>query len=188
MHYVFEDQVPFLVQGTYFASEYECEEEFKVPEGSITAHFRLIRPDDSDRIKELFYGLSEESKYFRFLMHLKSLPRQTLQDFYDVDQSRDISVVAVIHPDIKGEIEKIKFPSLTSTILEILEINIPGEMEQTIQKVIDVIYFKKDRRAIEESGAAKTAIGLDSKVTAKDEKEGSGDEQQVMSRLESLGY
>ncbi|MFW9932331.1 MAG: acetyl-CoA hydrolase/transferase family protein, partial [Candidatus Thorarchaeota archaeon] len=59
MHYVFEDQVPFQVQGTYFASEYETRETFKGPDGPIDVQFRLIRPDDSDRIKELFYDLSE---------------------------------------------------------------------------------------------------------------------------------
>ncbi|TFG34511.1 GNAT family N-acetyltransferase [Candidatus Thorarchaeota archaeon] len=107
MHYVFEDQVPFLVQGTYFASEYEMTERFKGPDGPVDVHFRLIRPDDTDRIKELFYGLSEESIYFRFLTPLKSLRRQTLQDFYNVDQSSDISVVAVIKSGDDSEIETI---------------------------------------------------------------------------------
>jgi len=107
MRYVFEDQVPFLVQGTYFATEYEMTERFKGPDGPVDVHFRLIRPDDTDRIKELFYGLSEESIYFRFLTPLRSLRRQTLQDFYNVDQSRDISVVAVIKSDEEGETERI---------------------------------------------------------------------------------
>jgi len=70
MHYVFEDQVPFLVQGTYFASEYEMTERFKGTDGPVDIHFRLIRPDDTDRIKELFYDLSEESIYFRLLPFL----------------------------------------------------------------------------------------------------------------------
>ncbi len=107
MHYVFEDQVPFLVQGTYFASEYEMQETFKTTDGPVEVQFRLIRPDDTDRIKELFYGLSEESIYFRFLTPLKSLRRQTLQDFYNVDQSSDISVVAVVKSDAEGETERI---------------------------------------------------------------------------------
>ncbi len=107
MQYVFEDQVPFLVKGTYFASEYETQETFKTPEGKIEVQFRLIRPDDTDRIKELFYDLSEESIYFRFLTPLKSLRRQTLQDFYNVDQAIDISVVAVVKSGEDGETEKI---------------------------------------------------------------------------------
>ncbi len=107
MHYVFEDQVPFQVQGTYFATEYECQETFKGPEGDVNVQFRLIRPDDADRIKGLFYNLSEESIYFRFLTPLRSLRRQTLQDFYNVDQDRDISIVAVISTDDEKEAEKI---------------------------------------------------------------------------------
>lgn len=107
MRYVFEDQVPFLSQGTYFATEYECAESFKGPDGIVTVNFRLIRPDDADRIRDLFYDLSEESIYFRFLTPLKSLRRQTLQDFYNVDQSRDISIVAVVKPRQAGETERI---------------------------------------------------------------------------------
>ena len=107
MRYVFEDQVPFQVKGTYFASEYEARDTFKGPDGAIEVQFRLIRPDDSDRIKELFYDLSEESIYFRFLTPLKSLRRQTLQDFYNVDQDADISIVATIHSDDEREVEKI---------------------------------------------------------------------------------
>ncbi|MEM2143268.1 MAG: acetyl-CoA hydrolase/transferase C-terminal domain-containing protein, partial [Candidatus Thorarchaeota archaeon] len=83
MMYVFEDQVPFLSQGTYFATEYECEETFRGPEGPITVRFRLIRPDDSDRIKDLFYNLSEETIYLRILTPLQSLGRQPPQDLFN---------------------------------------------------------------------------------------------------------
>ncbi len=107
MRYVFEDQVPFLVQGTYFASEYEMTERFKGTDGPVDVFFRLIRPDDTDRIKELFYDLSEESIYFRFLTPLRSLRRQTLQEFYNVDQASDISVVAVVKSDEDKETETI---------------------------------------------------------------------------------
>ncbi len=105
MHYVFEDQVPFLSRGTYFPTEYESQQEFEGPDGPITVHVRLIRPDDADRIKGLFYDLSEESIFFRFLTPLRSLRRQTLQEFYYVDQESDISLVGVLYND--DECEKI---------------------------------------------------------------------------------
>jgi GNAT superfamily N-acetyltransferase len=94
--YVYEDQIPFQAQGTYFVSEYEATEVIEGPDGPVEVHFRLIRPDDGDRIKHLFYELSEESIFFRFLTPLRSIPRQTLQDFFDVDQDRDVSLVAVV--------------------------------------------------------------------------------------------
>jgi len=105
MKYVFEDQVPFLSRGTYFPTEYEAQQEFEGPDGPITVHARLIRPDDADRIKDLFYNLSEESIFFRFLTPLRSLRRQTLQEFYNVDQESDISLVGVLNED--EECEKI---------------------------------------------------------------------------------
>lgn len=107
MKYVFEDQVPFLVRGTYFPVEYEAQREFEGPEGPINVQVRLIRPDDTDRIKDLFYELSEESIFFRFLAQLKSLRRQTLQEFYHVDQDRDISLVGVINRNEGPECEEI---------------------------------------------------------------------------------
>ncbi|MFQ5831359.1 MAG: GNAT family N-acetyltransferase [Candidatus Thorarchaeota archaeon] len=107
MRYVFEDQVPFQAKGTYFPIEYEAQETFDGPDGAIDVDFRLIRPDDTDRIKCLFYGLSEESIFFRFLTPLTSLQRQTLQDFYNVDQSRDISIVATICSNDDGSTEEI---------------------------------------------------------------------------------
>ena len=57
MKYVFEDQVPFIARGTYFPVEYEAQREFEGPDGPINVNVRLIRPDDTDRIKGLFYGL-----------------------------------------------------------------------------------------------------------------------------------
>lgn len=93
--YVLPDE-PALARGTYFPIEYEVQESFEGPKGQIAVQFRLIRPDDTDKVKHLFYDLSEESVYFRFLAPLRSLPRRTLQEFYDVDQSQDISLVGVI--------------------------------------------------------------------------------------------
>ncbi|MFX1485223.1 MAG: acetyl-CoA hydrolase/transferase C-terminal domain-containing protein, partial [Promethearchaeota archaeon] len=107
MKYVFEDQVPFLARGTYFPDEYEAQRKFDGPSGLINVQVRLIRPDDTDRIKDLFYGLSEESIFFRFLTPLKSLRRQTLQEFYHVDQDLDISLVGVINENENPECEKI---------------------------------------------------------------------------------
>jgi acyl-CoA hydrolase/GNAT superfamily N-acetyltransferase len=108
MCYVYDWMTANWSKGTYFVEEYESQGEFRGPDGKmVTVKIRLIRPDDSDRVKELFYGLSEESKYFRFLAPLRALPRQTLQDFYDVDQDSDVSIVAVMCPDEEGVNERI---------------------------------------------------------------------------------
>jgi len=107
LKYVSDDQVPFIARGTYFPIEYESFTEIEMPEGLVTVHVRLIRPDDSDRIKELFYGLSEDSIFFRFLTPLRMLRLQTLQEFYHVDQESDISIVAVVGDREEGECEKI---------------------------------------------------------------------------------
>lgn len=107
MKYVFEDQVPFLSRGTYFPIEYEAVTEAEMPDGPMSVLVRLIRPDDNDRVKDLFYKLSEDSIFFRFLTPLRSLQRTTLQDFYYVDQESDIALVAVVGNEKEGECEQI---------------------------------------------------------------------------------
>ena len=65
-----------------------------------------IDPDHED-FKDLFYALGEESIFYRFLTPLIQIQRQTLQDFYYVDQESDISIVAVLGENVDSDSEKI---------------------------------------------------------------------------------
>ncbi len=56
---------------------------------------RPIRPDDEDKIKEMFYTFSEQTKYLRYHGSLKSLPHNKLQVFCNVDYDTEMALVVV---------------------------------------------------------------------------------------------
>ncbi len=64
--------------------------------------FRHIHPTDEHRMRDLFYALSQETMYYRFMSHVKQVPRKELQDFVYVDHRNDIAIVATV-PEAYGE-------------------------------------------------------------------------------------
>jgi ribosomal protein S18 acetylase RimI-like enzyme len=64
--------------------------------------FRLIRPDDRDRLREGFERLSPESRYRRFFSPLDHLSDELLHYLTEIDYQDHIAWVAVL-PDVAGE-------------------------------------------------------------------------------------
>lgn len=54
---------------------------------------RPIRPGDAPLLVRLFEGLSERSRYQRFMQHLRALPPDLLQRFTRVDYERALALV-----------------------------------------------------------------------------------------------
>lgn len=65
-----------------------------------TLHIRPIAPEDEDREKRFFAGLSERSRYHRFMQHLRELPPGLLQRFTHVDPVRELALVALADDEI----------------------------------------------------------------------------------------
>ncbi len=57
-------------------------------------HLRAIRPDDKQRLLDLFYRLSPQSVYFRFFRTKKQLTDEELRYFTELDLARDVALVA----------------------------------------------------------------------------------------------
>ncbi|MBN1670493.1 MAG: GNAT family N-acetyltransferase [Kiritimatiellae bacterium] len=64
--------------------------------------FRPIHPTDVPRVKELFYELSEDTVYYRFLSRAKQISYRELQNFVYVDHRNDIAIVGTL-PEAHGE-------------------------------------------------------------------------------------
>jgi len=64
--------------------------------------FRPIHPTDEHRMRNLFYELSQQTIYYRFMSDLKRLPRKQIQDFVYIDHRNDIAVVGTV-PEADGE-------------------------------------------------------------------------------------
>ncbi|MBN1946690.1 MAG: GNAT family N-acetyltransferase [Bradymonadales bacterium] len=65
-------------------------------------YFRPIHPTDVPRMKDLFYKLSEATIYYRFMSHMKRVPRKQIQNFVYVDHRNEVSIVGTL-PEAYGE-------------------------------------------------------------------------------------
>lgn len=64
--------------------------------------FRPIHPTDEPRMRSLFYELSQQTIYYRFMSDLKRISRKQIQDFVYIDHRKDIAIVGVV-PEAEGE-------------------------------------------------------------------------------------
>jgi acyl-CoA hydrolase/GNAT superfamily N-acetyltransferase len=63
---------------------------------------RPIHPTDEPRIRDLFYALSEQTVYYRYMQHLRQLPERTIQNFVFIDHRTEVALVATV-PEAHGE-------------------------------------------------------------------------------------
>ena len=64
--------------------------------------FRAIHPTDPPLIRELFYALSEQTKYYRFMTNIRQISRKQMKDFVFINHRTDVGIVATI-PEAHGE-------------------------------------------------------------------------------------
>ena len=58
--------------------------------------FRPIHPTDERDMRDLFYELSEQSKFYRFMGHLKRVSRSQIEDFVYIDHRSEVTIVGVL--------------------------------------------------------------------------------------------
>lgn len=68
---------------------------WQLPEG-IDLTIRPIRPEDAELEQAFVRGLSEESKYFRFMDSLQELSQSMLVRFTQIDYDREMALIAVL--------------------------------------------------------------------------------------------
>jgi len=78
------------------ARHYESDEVLR-DGGSV--HVRAIRPDDKQRLLDLFHRLSARTVYFRFFRTKDRLTDEELRYFTDLDFVRNVALVATLHVD-----------------------------------------------------------------------------------------
>ncbi len=74
---------------------------FLLDDGTLLT-IRAVHPTDEPRVRELFYSLSQESLYTRFMSRMKWVPRKQMQEFVYIDHRTEVSIVATI-PESDGE-------------------------------------------------------------------------------------
>jgi len=73
-----------------------------VLEDGTQINFRPIHPTDEPRMRDLFYALTQETVYYRFMTYMKQIPHKQVQDFVYVDHRTQVSIVGTL-PAAHGE-------------------------------------------------------------------------------------
>ncbi|MFP4500067.1 MAG: GNAT family N-acetyltransferase [Candidatus Hydrogenedentota bacterium] len=71
-------------------------------EDGTQLNIRPVHPTDEPNVRELFYSLSQQSLYTRFMSRMKWVPRKQVQEFVYIDHRNEVSIVATI-PSSDGE-------------------------------------------------------------------------------------
>jgi len=64
--------------------------------------FRPIHPTDEPRMRDLFYTLSQETLYYRFMARMKAIPRKQIRDFTYIDHRNEVAIVGTL-PEASGD-------------------------------------------------------------------------------------
>lgn len=94
---VYDDQMLVLDEGGRYPDEYE---EY-VGINNKEYLFRPMKPTDEELLKDLFYSLSDESRYKRFMSTRKDMPRERRQEYVQINYNKEMAIV-VIDPEIEG--------------------------------------------------------------------------------------
>lgn len=74
---------------------------FLLEDGNLVS-FRAIHPTDEPRIRELFYGVSAETLYTRFMSRIKWISREQVRDFVYIDHRTEVAIVGTV-PEAHGD-------------------------------------------------------------------------------------
>jgi acetyltransferase len=81
--------------------------------GGVVATIRPIRPEDSAIEAAFVHGLSEQSKFLRFMFGLRDLTPAMLSRFTQIDYDRELALIAVIDtPDGEQQIGVVRYTTL----------------------------------------------------------------------------
>ncbi len=98
LNLIYKDQA--FIPGK--AGEYPRElEVYRTSKTGLEVFFRPVKISDEPLIKDLFYALSDNSLYRRFISRRKDMPHERLQEFVVIDYNREVEIVAVVQKDDK---------------------------------------------------------------------------------------
>jgi len=79
----------------------ELRTSYLLDDGTLVS-FRPIHPTDEPRIRDLFYGVSAETLFYRFMSRMKWISREQVQNFVYVDHRTEVAIVGTL-PEAFGE-------------------------------------------------------------------------------------
>jgi len=89
------------VEGRFFVGPKEVRTTMLLDDGTLVG-FRAMNPTDEPGTRDLFYSLSQEAVYYRYMSHMKRIPRKQLQNYVYIDHRNDVAIVGTV-PEAYGE-------------------------------------------------------------------------------------
>jgi acyl-CoA hydrolase/GNAT superfamily N-acetyltransferase len=89
------------VEGRFFVGPKEVRTTMLLDDGTLVT-FRAMNPTDEPATRDLFYSLSQETVYYRYMSHMKRIPRKQLQNFVYIDHRNEVAIVGTV-PEAHGE-------------------------------------------------------------------------------------
>jgi len=89
------------VEGKILVGPQELKTTLALDDGT-QINFRPIHPTDETRMRDLFYALSQQSVYYRWMSHLKRMPRKEIQNYVYIDHRDQVAIVGTL-PESHGE-------------------------------------------------------------------------------------
>ena len=98
---VYPDQIFLAESARLYPMEISATLTFK---GDVRIRFRAIKPSDEEGMRHLFYRFSDESSYYRYFHSVRTMPHAKMQEYVNVDWSRDLSIVGLVGEEGEGRI------------------------------------------------------------------------------------
>ncbi|MFH1676224.1 MAG: GNAT family N-acetyltransferase, partial [bacterium] len=91
------------IKGRFKVGSSDLHAAFVLDDGT-QINFRPIHPTDPERVKDLFYKLSEETVYLRFMSRIKRLQHKQIHDLVFVDHRDEVIIVGTLNEAYGEEI------------------------------------------------------------------------------------
>jgi len=89
------------VEGKIMVGPKELRTTYVLSDGTQVT-FRPVHPTDAPRMRELFYALSQQTMYYRFMSSQRIVSWQQIKDFVYIDHRNDVAIVGTL-PEAHGE-------------------------------------------------------------------------------------
>jgi len=89
------------VEGKIVIGPQELRTSYILDDGT-QIRFRPIHPTDQERMRDLFYALSQQTVYYRFMSRMKRFPQKQIQEFVYIDHRNEVVIVGTV-PEAHGE-------------------------------------------------------------------------------------
>ncbi len=89
------------VEGRLFVSPEEVRTTALLDDGTLV-RFRAMNPTDEPATRDLFYSLSQETLYYRYMSNLERIPRKEIRNYVYIDHRNEVAIVGTL-PEAHGE-------------------------------------------------------------------------------------